>query len=207
MHKGHYICQQVPADRPDESQSEGRGSSIAFPLPNSTYSTSISASTQLHPLLHLLPIGRYSTSRSLMLRSCVPCSISLGQFKLVIPSATNQHLVSGCVGTPKTSCALVDRSIATRRDDAPRPVLRADITTIFYAIYIAKISAIKEKNHSDTFVKRDRATNSFLRDVEKGGRYILFSSLKSGQAHYYEGFTSLMVEQPPFRPARGRMCK
>lgn len=26
-------------------------------------------------------------------RSCVPCSISLGQFKLVIPPATHQHLV------------------------------------------------------------------------------------------------------------------
>lgn len=41
----------------------------------------------------LLPPSPISLSLPL---SCVPCSISLGQFKLVIPSATHWHLVPGC---------------------------------------------------------------------------------------------------------------
>lgn len=49
-------------------------------------------------------------------RFCVPCSISLDQFKLVI--SPGRHTSTWCpnVGTPKTSCALVDVAVRPASD-------------------------------------------------------------------------------------------
>lgn len=60
-------------------------------MPDSPVSTPFRPHRLVFPLS--IPRSPFSLSPPL---SCVPCSISLGQFKLVIPLATHRHLVPEC---------------------------------------------------------------------------------------------------------------